>query len=80
MSEAHFPNQPWTAAKVVDGNINQTATGSSCAITEFAYTSVWLKVQLGNRFNVAYIQIFFRDEQSMTLLHLVNAKIICKNI
>lgn len=69
MSEAHFPNQPWTAAKVVDGNINQTATGSSCAITEFAYTSVWLKVELGKQFNVAYIQIFFRDEQSMTLLH-----------
>lgn len=69
MSEAHFPNQPWTAAKVVDGNINQKVSGSSCAITDFAYKSVWLKVQLGKRFNVAYIQIFFRNELSMILLY-----------
>lgn len=69
MSEHHFPNTQWTAAKVVDGDINQTAAGSSCAITRFAYTSVWLKVQLGEQFNVAYIQIFFRDELSMMLLY-----------
>lgn len=69
MSEDPFPNTHWTADKVVDGNINQIATGSSCAIMSFAYTSVWLKVQLGKRFNVAYIQIFFRNERSMMLLH-----------
>lgn len=69
MSENPFPDTQWTAAKVVDGNINQTSIGSSCAITKFAYTSVWLKVQLGTLFNVAYIQIFFRDELSMMLFH-----------
>lgn len=69
MSENHFPNTQWTAAKVVDGDINQTAAGKSCAITSFAYKSVWLQVQLGNRFNVAYIQIFFRNELSMILLY-----------
>lgn len=34
----------WQAYKVIDGNTNQTANGSSCAIIEFykRYTSVWL--------------------------------------
>lgn len=62
-----FPHTQWAANKVVDGNINQTVNGGSCAILDFSknYKSVWLKVQLGLRFNVAYIQIFFRNERSM---------------
>lgn len=69
MSGDYFPNTQWTADKVVDGDINQKVSGSSCAITVFAHKSVWLKVQLGKRFNVAYIQIFFRNELSMILLY-----------
>lgn len=66
----------WSADRVVDGNTNQTAHGGSCAIMDFAkgYTSVWLKVQLGRRFNVAYIEIYFRDENSMLQLNLCKWK------
>lgn len=75
MSEDPFPRTQWTAEKVVDGNTNQIATAGSCAIIDFSknYSSVWLKVQLaiGRRFNVAYIQIFFRNERSMFLFECV---------
>lgn len=56
----------WTASTVIDGNTNQTALGLSCAITDFSknYTSVWLKVQLQRLFNVAYTDIYFRNEGS----------------
>lgn len=61
----HTPN--WSADKVVDGNTNQTANGGSCAIMDFSknYRSVWLNVQLQRLFNVAYIEIYFRNENSM---------------
>lgn len=73
MSGAPFPNTNWTSDKVVDGNSNQTAAEGSCAIMDFDqnYQSVWLKVQLGRRFNVAYIELYLRNEQRTqhTLLH-----------
>uniref|UniRef100_A0A8W8NT92 Multiple epidermal growth factor-like domains 10 n=1 Tax=Magallana gigas TaxID=29159 RepID=A0A8W8NT92_MAGGI len=64
MSGAPFPNTNWTSDKVVDGNSNQTAAEGSCAIMDFDqnYQSVWLKVQLGRRFNVAYIELYLRNE------------------
>lgn len=57
----------WLADKVVDGNTVQTASGGSCAIMDFDqnYKSVWLKVQLGRRFNVAYIELYLRNERRM---------------
>lgn len=66
MSEYPFPNKQWIAGNVVDGNTNQTADGGSCAIMDFSknYRSVWMKVQLGKRFNIAYIKLFFRNELS----------------
>lgn len=56
----------WQAYKVIDGNTNQTANGSSCAIIEFykGYTSVWLSIHLQRLFNVAYTEIYFRNEGS----------------
>lgn len=56
----------WQAYKVIDGNTNQTANGSSCAIIEFQkrYTSVWLSIHLQRLFNVAYTEIYFRNEGS----------------
>lgn len=69
MSGEPFPRTRWTAQKVVDGNTNQTAIGGSCAIMDVSkhYRSVWLKVEFEFRFNVAYIQLFFRNEESMLL-------------
>lgn len=65
MSEAPFPNTLWTADKVVDGNTYQSAIGGSCAIMDYDqnYKSVWLKIQLPRRFNVAYIELYLRNEQ-----------------
>lgn len=67
MSKPSFPNSQWTADKVVDGNTFQTATGGSCAIMDFDqnYKSVWLEVHLGRRFNVAYIELYLRNEARM---------------
>lgn len=55
----------WQAFKVIDGNTNQTANGSSCAIIDFPkiYTSVWFSIHL-RLFNVAYTEIDFRNEGS----------------
>lgn len=66
MSEDSFPNKPWIAGNVVDGNTDQTANGGSCAIMDFSknYRSVWMTVTLGKHFNVAYIKLFFRNESS----------------
>lgn len=74
MSGAPFPQTQWIAQKVVDGNTDQTATRGSCAIMDFSenYTSVWLSVQLKSLFNVAYIEIFFRNELSMLLYECIN--------
>lgn len=69
MSGEPFPRTRWTAQKVVDGNANRSAIGGSCAIMDVSkhYRSVWLKVEFEFRFNVAYIQLFFRNEGSMLL-------------
>ena len=56
------PQKPeWSAQKVVDGNTAQE-TLTTCAIMDYlkTYTSVWWKVRLGKRFNVAYLEVFFR--------------------
>lgn len=59
----------WSADKVADGNTTQTASGGSCAIMDFDqhYKSVWLKVLLGRLFNVAYIELYLRNEQRMLI-------------
>lgn len=60
------PQRPeWTAGKAIDGNTNQSYSSNSCAITDFdrnRNTSVWWKMWLQKRFNVAYIEIYFRSE------------------
>lgn len=50
-----------TAGKAIDGNTNQSYYSDSCAITNFN-NSVWWKVWLQRRFNVAYIEIYFRSD------------------
>lgn len=59
----------WSANKVADGITTQTASGGSCAIMNFdqRYKSVWLKVLLGRLFNVAYIELYLRNEQRMLI-------------
>lgn len=59
----------WSANKVADGNTTPTASGGSCAIMDFDqhYKSVWLKVLLGRLFNVAYIELYLRNEQRMLI-------------
>lgn len=55
----------WTAGKAIDGNTNQDYLSNSCAITDvdkYQNTSIWWKVWLQKKFNVAYIEIFFRSD------------------
>ena len=57
------PQKPgWSAQKAVDGNTAQE-TLTTCAIMDYlkTYKSVWWKVRLGRRFNVAYLEVFFRS-------------------
>lgn len=60
------PHQPaWTAGKAIDGNTSQDYTSNSCAITDVdgnRNTSIWWKVWLQKKFNVAYIEIYFRSD------------------
>nr|XP_022310265.1 uncharacterized protein LOC111115721 isoform X2 [Crassostrea virginica] len=56
------PEQPsWSAARAINGNTDQTIT-SNCAVMDFSknYKSVWWKVRLAKRYNVAYLEVFFR--------------------
>lgn len=59
-------NSNWTADKAVDGNTNQSYLSNSCAIMDFIYhyvhVSVWWKVRLVHRFNIAYIELFLRSD------------------
>lgn len=55
----------WTAGKAIDGNIDQNYLSNSCAITDVEgnhNTSTWWKVWLKKKFNVAYIEIYFRSD------------------
>ena len=63
-------NPAWTAPKAVDGNTDQE-TLTTCAVMDYSknYKSVWWKVKLGRRFNVAYIVVYFR-KTSMLPRHL----------
>lgn len=60
------PQQPtWTASKAIDGNTNQDYISNSCALTDFdgnRNTSIWWRVWLQKRFNVAYIEIYFTSD------------------
>ena len=56
----------WSATKAVDGNTEQE-TLSTCAMMDYSknYKSVWWKVRLGRRFNVAYIVVYFRKSSML---------------
>lgn len=60
------PEQPaWTADKAIDNNTNQYYLSNSCAITDFdrnRNTSIWWTVWMKKKFNVAYIEIYFRSD------------------
>lgn len=61
-----LPHQPaWTAGKAIDGNTDQSYLSNSCAITDVdrnRNTYTWWKVWLQKKFNVAYIEIYFRSD------------------
>lgn len=55
----------WIAGKAIDGNTDQNYLSDSCAITDVVgnrNTSIWWKVWLEKKFNVAYIEIYFRSD------------------
>ena len=65
------PQDPaWSADKAVDGNTDQGLL-NTCAILDYTknYNSVWWKVRLGKRFNVAYLEVYFRSG-SMSYFHI----------
>ncbi|XP_062608945.1 cell death abnormality protein 1-like, partial [Saccostrea cucullata] len=58
--EAH--TSTWSADKVVDGDTRQDHL-PTCAIAAYGtntYTSVWWKVWLDRKFNIAYVEIYLR--------------------
>ena len=70
MSEPPLDASNSYANKAVDGNINQSYSGHSCAITK-SNGDVWLRVHLGRRFNIAYMVVYFQTE-SMFILSATN--------
>lgn len=55
----------WWAGRAIDGDINQSYKSNSCAITEAGRnTSIWWKVWLRRRFNIAYLEIYFRADSN----------------
>ena len=62
-AKPQYPN--WGAIKAVDGNTNQSFGSDSCAITDIKMncnTSIWWKVWLEKKFNIAYLEIYFRSD------------------
>ena len=58
-------NAQWYANRTVDGDTAQEIP--FCAVMDYSknYKSVWLKVRLGRRFNVAYLEVFFRGSSML---------------
>lgn len=55
----------WTACKAIDGNTSQNYLSNSCAITDVEHnrnTSIWWKVWLQKKYNVAFLEIYFRSD------------------
>lgn len=55
----------WSADKAIDGGTYQNYEYDSCAITnwdENRNVSIWWKVWLQSRFNIAYLEIYFRSD------------------
>lgn len=72
------PQQPaWSASNAVDGNTAQE-TLTTCAVMDYLqnYKSVWWKVQLQKRYNVAYLVVYFRRSSMSFSLPLT----VCNNI
>ncbi|XP_061180609.1 receptor-type tyrosine-protein phosphatase epsilon-like [Saccostrea echinata] len=69
----------WGAAKAVDGNINQDLSQNSCAIAGPSKNPVWWKVWLQNRFNIAYIEIYFRLDECADGYYDQNCSTQCGN-
>ncbi|XP_078329125.1 uncharacterized protein LOC111114377 [Crassostrea virginica] len=62
-AKPQYPN--WEAIKAVDGNTNQSYEFDSCAITDIdvnCNTSIWWMVLLESKFNIAYLEIYFRSD------------------
>ena len=61
MSEAP-QHAHWDANRAVDGNTAQEIP--YCAVMDYSrhYTSVWWKVRLSRRFNIAYLEVYFRND------------------
>ena len=60
---SHQPQVPsWSADKAVDASNDQT-TLTTCAVTDYSLNlnNVWWKVQLPRRFNIAYLEVYFRS-------------------
>ena len=67
------PQKPaWSAGNAVDGNTDQELL-TTCAVMDYSknYKAVWWNVQLGKRFNVAYLEVYFR-RSSVYLFLLLN--------
>lgn len=71
----------WTAGNAIDGNISQNYSSNSCAITNIdgnRNTSIWWRVWLQKKFNVAYIEIFFRsDSKFINMISLKFSNFYC---
>lgn len=81
----------WTADKAIDNNTNQYYLSNSCAITDFdrnRNTSIWWTVWMTKKFNVAYMEIYFRSDSStstcnslkISLLYYVSFCNICYSL
>ncbi|XP_078327496.1 uncharacterized protein LOC111115605 [Crassostrea virginica] len=60
---SHQPQVPsWSADKAVDASNDQT-TLTTCAVTDYSWNlnNVWWKVRLPRRFNIAYLEVYFRS-------------------
>lgn len=72
------PQQPaWTAGKAIDGDTTQNFLTNSCAITNFdgnRNTSIWWTVWLQRRYNVAYIEIYFRSDSKYMYMKIISLK------
>lgn len=68
------PQKPaWTADKAIDGNTDQHYRSDSCAITNAGKnTSIWWKVWMRRKFNIAYLEIYFRSDSKCMALYIVD--------
>lgn len=66
------PNRDFGSENAVDGMYSDRGTVSQCTINDVGYYTAEWRVDLGRVFSISYIKIFYRTDNSISMLYLID--------